>query len=247
MPTLRGSGHVPAAVDVDGLAGDVVGFGEEDGGAACFVGVAKVAEWNFFGRGVEITGHHVGFEQRWGDRVGRNALLGEEIGVGVGETDEAGFGSGIVRTDDAAGLRGYRREIDDAAPAALAHVGKNALRDEKGRSEIDAEHALPIFESDFSDGLGLRNAGVVDEDFHFAELALSFGDEPLDVSGNGHISLNGNGAATELFNGRTNFFRGNALLMVIDCDVAASIGQRQRDGFANPTRCAANECNVILE
>src|ERR1043166_440567 len=139
----------------------------------------------------------------------------------MGEADEAGFGGGVMQAYDAAGLCGYGREIDDAAPVALAHVGEDALGDEESGSEIDAEDAVPVFESNFGDGLGLRDTGVVDEDFYFAEVAFGLGDEAFDVGGEGDVGLDGNGAAAEFLDVGDDGFGGGLLGVVVDGDVAA--------------------------
>src|SRR5262245_3763819 len=115
------------------------------------------------------------------------------------QADQAGFGGGVMRSDDAARLCGHGREIDDAAPASFAHAGDDTLGHKKRRSQIDAEYALPVLEGDFGYGLGFGDASVVDEDFDFAEAAFGFRDQAFDIGGDGNVGLDGNGAAVEFF------------------------------------------------
>ena len=211
------------------MAGDVVGFGEEDGDAAGFVGMAEVAEGDAVGGSVGIAGDHVGLKKRGSDGVSGDAFFSEQRGVGVSEADEAGFGGGVVRADDAAGLRGHGREIDDATPAAFAHGGKDALGDEERGTEIDAEDVLPIFEGDFGDGLGLGDAGVVDEDLDFAEFPFGLRDDAFDVGGDGDVGLDGDSAAAEFLYGGTDGFGCGLLGVIVDGNVAAGVGERNGD------------------
>ena len=53
-------------------------------------------------------------------------------------------------------------------------AGRTRSGDQKCRSEIDAEDALPVVEGDFGDWFGLGDASVVDQDFDFAEVAFGF-------------------------------------------------------------------------
>ena len=81
------SGHVPAAVDADGLASDEIAFSEERGYAAYFVGGAEKADGKAIGRSVRIGGDHVGGDQGRSDGISRDAFLREQRSVRVGETD----------------------------------------------------------------------------------------------------------------------------------------------------------------
>ena len=81
------SGHVPTAVDADGLAGDEIAFGEEGGDAAYFAGGTEKADGKAVGRSVRIGADHVGGDQGRSDGIGRDAFLREQRSVRVGQTD----------------------------------------------------------------------------------------------------------------------------------------------------------------
>src|ERR1700751_5585058 len=74
-PRLILRGHVPAAVQIDRLARDVVGFRQQDRSPASFARMAEVAERDAVGRGVAVAGDHVGFKQSWSDGVGGDAFF----------------------------------------------------------------------------------------------------------------------------------------------------------------------------
>jgi ABC-type glycerol-3-phosphate transport system substrate-binding protein len=114
---------------------------------------------------------------------------------------------------------------------------------------------VPVFEGDFGNGLGLRDASVVDENFDFAKLPFGFGDEAFCISGNGNVGLNGNGFAAERFacfanqrsNGGADLFGSGNLLMIVDGNMAAGVCERQRNGFADPPAGARDKSNSILK
>jgi len=195
LPVLLG--EVEAGVGVDGLAGDEVGLGQEDGDAGAFVDGADVAHGEAVGGEVGEPGEHVGGDECGGDGVDGDAFFGEEIGVGAGEAEDACFGGGIVRTDDAAILSGDGGEIDNASPSFGAHVGERALRDEKDGSEIDTDGLVPVGFGDLRGRKRAADAGVVDEDVDGAEGFFYFGEEAFDLAGFGDVGLDGDRAAAE--------------------------------------------------
>lgn len=65
----RPSTHVPAAVDVDGLAGDVAICGQHDDDRCDLACVAEAADRNQRRRDGRIAFQHLRFNQRRSDRV----------------------------------------------------------------------------------------------------------------------------------------------------------------------------------
>src|SRR6266850_8590911 len=135
MSRQRGTlGEIDAPVGIDGLAGDEAALGEENGDTGNFIDGAEGTYGEAVGRESGKRSDHVGFDQRWSDGVDGDCLFGKEVSIRTCQAEDSSFGCGVVRADDAAVLRCYGREIDDAAPAFCAHGGERALGDEKDGS-----------------------------------------------------------------------------------------------------------------
>src|ERR1700689_689273 len=137
--------HVPAGVDVVGLAGDGFVFSQEGGNLGYFFGGPYGFWGDFIADLFWDAGGHVGVDQAGGYSVGGDAILGKQGGVGAGQAQDAGFGGGVVGADDAAGLGGDGGQVDDAAPSRFTHVGQDPLGDQEHRGEIDAEEMFEDF------------------------------------------------------------------------------------------------------
>lgn len=169
--------HVHSTVYVEGVTCDVAcSFAGEEGDGACDIGVGSVAsEGNmgedrlFLGIGKGI-GHGCLNETR-GNCVHRDAAAGELAGKGFGETDEPGFGGGVVGLSGGSGLSYNRGDVDDAAPASFDHSRDNSLREEEGASEIGAEYVLKVGGAHAEGEAIFGDARVVDQDFNFPEVS----------------------------------------------------------------------------
>ena len=221
MLTKTGLGEVEAAVGIDGLAGNETASRKEDGDAGYFFHCAEGADGKAIGSERGKIGDHVGFNECGSDGVYGDSLFGEEGCVGASEAENSGFRGGIMWADDAAVLRGDRREIDDAAPLFFAHGGKRALRYQEDGSEIYADGFVPV---GFGDLLGRKsagNTGIVDKDVDGAEIPFDFGEEARDLGRVRDIGLNGDATAAEIRDFGGHIFSGFALLAVVDGDVGA--------------------------
>src|SRR5260370_6565199 len=120
------SAHIPAAVDVDGLAGDVAVAGQHNGDRGDLVHRAEATDRNEgrLDRGVILD--HVGFDQRRRDHIRRDPFLGQHGGIGVGEPDQSCFAGRVVRANHAAGLRRDGRHDDDPSPLRVRSPGSAA-------------------------------------------------------------------------------------------------------------------------
>jgi hypothetical protein len=67
--------HVPAAVDVDGLAGDVGVGGEQHGNLRYFLRGSEALDGQKARLNVLVTLNHVGVDQRGSDGVGGDAFF----------------------------------------------------------------------------------------------------------------------------------------------------------------------------
>src|SRR5437899_2967710 len=134
------STEIDAAVEVDRLAGDVVGGGGGEVGDELrdFVRLGEALEGDVPAEGFALLGGE-GAEQLGIDRSGRDGVdadtvRGEVLGEGAGEGDHAGLGGGVVRSGEhAAHLPGERGHADDAPASA-----RPEQRDEMPAAEEDA-------------------------------------------------------------------------------------------------------------
>src|SRR5690606_25134207 len=115
------SGHVHAAVHVQGLAGDVAGVraGEEGHGAGDvrrFAEAAQrdLAEHRLLGVRRQVAGH-VGVDEARGNHVHGHAAAADLLGQRLAEGDDAGLGRGVVGLAGVAGGADHRGDVDDAA------------------------------------------------------------------------------------------------------------------------------------
>ncbi len=120
--------HVPASINVDGLTGDVAVRGQQEHGVSDFLGSSEATYWHKSGLDAAVVANHIGLYERWSDRVGGDALLGQQTSVAMHQAEHAGFASGIVRANHSTGLGGNGGEEDEASPLALAHAGQDCLR-----------------------------------------------------------------------------------------------------------------------
>src|ERR1035441_1039182 len=108
--------HVPAAVNVQRLAGDVTVARQHQGGIGHFVARTETADGNAIGRRFHIGRDHFGFDQGGRNRIHRDAFPGEARRVEVRQPEHARLRRRVVRAHYTADVRGHRGEVDDAAP-----------------------------------------------------------------------------------------------------------------------------------
>jgi hypothetical protein len=85
-PALRGlkveavgrSGHVPAAIHADVLAGDVAVAGEHHDNIGNFIHVPETANRDTVRAGFRVARNHLRFNQRRGNRVSRDTFLSKQ-------------------------------------------------------------------------------------------------------------------------------------------------------------------------
>src|SRR6185312_1122530 len=149
-----------------------------------------------------------------------------------------------MRPDDAADMRGDRGEIHDAAPAAAAHSRQSGLRDEEAGLEVRVDDVVPIIFGDGIDRLRVGDAGVVDEDVDGAQLGFDGADELRDLSGDGDIGLDGDGAASELADFGGDSFGFCSAVNEVDGNIGSGGGESQCNAAADATAGAGDESDA---
>src|SRR5204863_5956573 len=130
------------------------------------------------GDGVEgavdhVLGRHVDLGRL--DRAGHHGVAGdtgggELEGDASGQADHACLCRRVVRLAVAAVDGGDAAEVDDAAPAALDHVGKHGATHLEGAGDVDVEVAVPRVRRDaVGPGHVAIDAGHVHKDVDAAE------------------------------------------------------------------------------
>src|SRR6267378_4072620 len=171
-----------AAVDVEGLAGDIAraGRGEEDGEGGDVLRIVGTPERD---RRVAPALHlldrhaldprprgYVGLRQR-GHRGARahgvdvDVVPGELLGGGTRQRDHAALAGGVdgVRGAGVA-LAGDGRDVHDDAALPRDHLARHALQAEEHALGVHAHDAVPVRLGELHDVGAARDARVVDED-----------------------------------------------------------------------------------
>ncbi len=175
-----------AAVDGDVGAGDEGRLfrAEIDDQSGNFFGLAQACGRNlwknlavehFFGDRRD----HLGADVAGGDRVHGHTLLGRLERQRLGEAVHAGLGGGVVGLAEGALGAVHRRDVDDAAPAAIHHAVVDLLRHVEDAVEVRADHGVPGRLVHLAERHVLGDAGVVDEDVDGADLACHLRDARL--------------------------------------------------------------------
>src|SRR5690606_9211230 len=194
-----------AAVDVQGLAGDVGGFvgGQVDGGGGDLVARAEAAGGDVLEDGlallvVEHVGHRAGDEAR-GDAVDGDAAAADLLGQRLGEADHAGLGGGVVGLARVAGDADHRGDADDAAGAALHHPLHGGAAEAEIGFQIDLDDVGEVLVLHPHQQAVLGDAGVGDEDVQRGAGGLfGAGDQAVDGVGVRQVGGGGEGALAEL-------------------------------------------------
>ena len=108
-------------------------------------------------------------------KPGRDGVDGDALGTELerqrlGEADEAGLRRDVVDHVLLTGLRARRRDVDDAAPPGLDHVGHHGLGAVEGPAEVDRHDAVPLLVGDRQELVEAGDARVVDEHERGSEL-----------------------------------------------------------------------------
>ena len=114
--------------------------------------------------------HHFGRDVAGADRVDRDALIGVFLSQSFGEAEIARLGRGIVDLAHLAFLAVDRRDVDDAAEAALAHAVDDGSGHVEERVEVRVDDGVPLFRGHFVEHAVFGDAGVVDQNVHRAEV-----------------------------------------------------------------------------
>src|SRR2546426_4325787 len=162
--------HVHAAIDADVGAGDVAGLvgREESHYSRDFLGAREATHGN---RGDDLLAdlgadrlHHVGLDVARRDGVDRHALAHHFLRQRLGEARHAGLRRRIVGLAELALDRVDRRDIDDAAPAALHHAVDHLARDVEDAVQVGVDHLHPVLLGHALEHRVARDAGVVHQD-----------------------------------------------------------------------------------
>ena len=243
------SAHVHAAVDVEGVAGDVAGvFGGEEGDGVGDVEVGSgAAERDVLGHGgllvVGEDGGHGRLDVSGGDCIDRDGAAGELPREGFGEADEAGFGGGVVGLAGLTGFADDRGDVDDAAPAVFDHLGHDGLGKEKGPGEVGGEDVVPVLalHAEGEDVAG--DAGVVDEDVNAAEVDNDRFGTLFDGVFAGDVEREGVGGASGCGD-LSGYFGELVGVPGGERDGGSGGGEAEGAGAANSLGSSCNECDT---
>ena len=194
-----------AAVDEEGLAGDVGGSfaGEEEEGAVEIAGFAWSAEGDAFAEVIDpacVVVHDAvlfGAEPAWGEAIDGDVVGAPVGGETHGELFDAAAAGSVWGEAGVTGDAGDGADVDDAAGLALDHAAGDGLADEEGAAEVGFEDGVPVVPCDFEGWFAAIAAGVIDEDVDAAEGGFCGGGGELDAVEVSDIEGNGGAAAAE--------------------------------------------------
>ena len=83
-----------------------------------------------------------------------------------------------------------RCDIDDAATATIEHLLPEGLTQQKGRSQIDRDHLLPLINARFFSWADQANAGIVHQSIRAAIVPLHLRGEFRYKAGIGYVARN---------------------------------------------------------
>ncbi len=190
---------------------------------------------------VEELAGHVGEERAGAEAVDGDAVGAEIEGAGAGEADEGGFAGAVNVALEAAADAEDAGDVDDAAPLAGFHAGDDGAGEGHDGGEVHLDVAVPDFVGDFVDGLGIVDAGVVDEDVDLAEAFFGFDGEGFDGGAVGHVGdhpFDFDAEACADLGGGGGEFIGVA---AGDEDVGAGFSEAAGHGFAEAFAAAGDE------
>src|SRR4051812_11357253 len=162
--------HVHAAIDRDVGAGDIARLlgGEESHHCGDLLRPGEAPHGNL--RHDLVTDlladrhHHFGFDVARRHGVHRDALLHNFLRQRLGEAGHPGLGRGVVGLAELPLDRVDRGDVDDAAPAALAHAVDHLARHVEHAVQVGVDHRHPVLLGHALEHRVARDAGVVVED-----------------------------------------------------------------------------------
>src|SRR5664280_807911 len=111
------------------------------------------------------------------------------LGQGLGQSEHACLGRGVVRLTDVPGLADDRGDKDDATGAAFDHVLQRRLGHVEGAGQVHRKNGVPFFYGHLHGHLVHGDTGVVDQDVDAAVLVEDLLDHPAAVFRFGDVAL----------------------------------------------------------
>ncbi len=113
------------------------------------------------------------------DRVDPHAQVGDLLGGGLGQADDAGLGGRVVGLADQADLAGDRRDVHDRTAFRLAHDAGGQPGAVPGALQVHGDDLVELLLGHLAHGRVAGDAGVVDHDVQAAEGVDGRPDERL--------------------------------------------------------------------
>ena len=134
--------------------------------------------------GVDAVGHsgHGGGH----DHVGPHAVRGALDRRRIGQSDDTGFGHGVVGHLVVAVQAADRRGQHDAAVTGVAHQPEGGPHNVEGAPQMDIQHRLEVFVGHLLQRPPPHDPGIVDEDIDPAVAVQRHIDDRLPARGSGH-------------------------------------------------------------
>ena len=101
-----------------------------------------------------------------------------------------------MRHQRLAALGARRRDVDDAPPARLDHVGHDGLAAVERAREVDGEHPVPSVGVDREERIEALEPGVVHEDRRVTDSTAHLLDTGIDLRPVGDVDGHADGGAT---------------------------------------------------
>mmetsp|Transcript_1345 Transcript_1345/g.4150 ORF Transcript_1345/g.4150 Transcript_1345/m.4150 type:complete len:362 (+) Transcript_1345:1-1086(+) len=243
-----------AAVDVDAVAGDVVGGrveGEELDEPGHLLGLPKPARGDaFHDLGDDLLVEHVSHVGR--DEAGRHGVAGHAarrqlLGHRHSHRDDASLCRRVVCLARVANLADDGGDVDDAPLARLAHGLGRRLRGVKDAVQVGVDDVLPLLLLHAQDERVARDARVVHEHTHRIVERIRGGlEQRVDPFGRRHVCLHRHAVAAEpldLLHHRLGSRRGGG---VVDHHAAPLFAQAECDGAAEAAGAAGDDADRAI-
>ena len=148
------------------------------------------------------------------------------------------LGSHIGGFADRADQAMNRGDIDDAAPAALAHAGQGEAGTVEHRGQVDRDNRVPPLDRELFDAGHVLNARVVDQNVDAAEFAFGVVDHVGDLRRVADIGRVMPHLAAKLLQFGNDFA---GVAKTVEYQVGASLGQALRDTQTNTAGGTGNQ------
>src|SRR5215203_2302974 len=244
--------YVDAAINIDGLAGDIVAvFDKVADGAGDLVRFSEAAEGDLF---FELllgflgdVGDHVGLDKPGADGVHGDATAGQFLGRGLGKAEEASLGRRVVRLADVTRLADEGAHVDDLAPALLYHVRQHRVDRVEGAVEVHLNDLVPIIHGELLQRTVDVDAGVVDQDVYTIILFYRPIYECLGLLRIRNVGLYRDGLTTALRDLLYQLLGRLLAPRVVDDDFGPPIRQLLRYGLAQTPARAGHDNNGFVQ